>query len=96
MSNDENPYTRMIIREKVSNLLGTLPREILSDRDKAIFSKITGLTQNRLERNWAGKDGIRGTEDDGRLTSCNSFVGWYSRMIIPANKHRGGHFLCLT
>jgi hypothetical protein len=79
----ENPYTRMIIEEKVKSWLKGFPGFVTSNgKDKALFTKLTGITQAGLEKNWDGKDGVRGTKDDGRLTSCNSFAGGYSIAIL--------------
>jgi hypothetical protein len=82
----ENPYTRMIIEEKVKNWVRTIPTVVTSHgKNKALFTKLTGITQAGLEKNWAGKDEVRGTKDDGRLTSCNSFAGGYSIAILGSN-----------
>jgi len=79
----ENPYTRMIIEEKVKAWLKGFPGFVTSNgKNAALFTKLTGITQAGLETNWAGKDKVRGTKDDGRLTSCNSFAGGYSISIL--------------
>jgi len=79
----ENPYTRMIIQQKVDKWLENLPAAIASIGATAkLFTTLTGMTQASLAANWDGKDGVRGTKDDGRMTSCNSFAGLYSIAIL--------------
>jgi hypothetical protein len=79
----ENPYTRMIIEDKVKQWLKGIPAVVTSNgAESKLFTKLTGITQAGLEKNWAGKDEKRGTADDGRLTSCNSFAGGYSIAIL--------------
>lgn len=77
MSLTENPYTRMLIRQKVDAWLKTIPDTITSIHHPKLFAELTGLTQSTLESNW---------DKGGRLTSCNSFAGQYSMHAIPAEK----------
>lgn len=88
----ENPYTRMIIKQKVLNWLSNIPDYVSSTANAKQFQNLTGLSQAALLKNWAGKDGVRGTKDDGRLTSCNGFAGHYSLAILGA-KLKAGLFM---
>jgi hypothetical protein len=88
----ENPYTRMIIEDKVKKWLEKVPAYVSSTGNAKRFTELTGITQAGLLANWAGKDGVRGTKDDGRLTSCNGFAGQYSIAIL-GSKLKGGLFM---
>jgi hypothetical protein len=43
-------------------------------KDNHAFTSTTDLTHTRLVREW---------DEGSRETSCNSFLGWYARTIIP-------------
>ena len=63
------------IRERAKEILKEVPeppKQIESDRDRALFARLTGTSHDTMWKNWLG---------GGIMTACNGFVGWYGAQL---------------